>query len=398
MIATHVTLPPVGVDPALVTALFAALGPDSARYVGGWVRDTLLGLSPQDIDLATVHAPDAVTARLDAADLRYWTTPSGVAHGTVTAMLGPQPVEITTLRHDVSTDGRHAQVAFTDDWRADAARRDFTINALSADPVSGVVHDYFGGLADLDQGLVRFIGDPLIRIAEDHLRILRFFRFHARFGRGAPDPASFAACSARANDLMALSRERIAVELLKLLALPDPTATVDLMISGGLFVPVLPEIDAAALPRLSALVAAEAAANIPPDGLRRLAALLPVDPAKAEGVGQRLKLSKQQVLRLKLAATRDPVESPAALAYRVRLEPAIDRLLLTGGDVAALDGWERPVLGISGGDLIAMGLAPGPLVARTLHQIERSWSDAGFPPDRVADIARAAVERAKTDR
>ncbi|WP_076072987.1 CCA tRNA nucleotidyltransferase [Sphingomonas montana] len=397
MIADRVLLPPAGHDPASVRALFAALatdtGVDGARYVGGWVRDTLLGLASQDVDLATVHAPSDVTARLEAAGIRYWTTPSGLAHGTVTAMLAGHPLEITTLRRDVATDGRHAQVTFTDDWRADAARRDFTINALSANPRSGVVHDHFGGLADLAAGLVRFIGDPLVRIAEDHLRILRFFRFHARFGRGAPDAASYAACAARANDLMALSRERIATELLKLLALPDPTATIAIMVDGGLFAPVLPEIDAAALPRLAALIAAEAAADIPPDGLRRLAALLPVDPARAEAIAQRLKLSKQQVLRVRLAATRDPDETPAALAYRIRLEPAIDRLLLTGGDPRALAGWERPVLGIGGGDLIAMGLSPGPLVAQTLQQVERAWSDAGFPPDGVAPIARAAVER-----
>jgi poly(A) polymerase len=391
---TRVALPPAGLDPVLIDRLFAALGADGARYVGGWVRDTLLGAAPQDVDVATIHIPATVTARLDAAGLSYWTTPSGLAHGTVTAMLADHPVEITTLRHDLVTDGRHAQVAFTDDWHADAARRDFTINALSADSGDGRVHDYFDGLADLAAGRVRFIGDPLIRIAEDHLRILRFFRFHARFGRGEADRAALAACAARANDLMALSRERIASELLRLLALPDPVATIALMIEAGLFVPMIPEITAATLPALQALVAAEAAAGIAPDGLRRLAALLPVDPARAEAVGQRLKLSKAQVLRLRLAATRDPAETPAALAYRIRLEPAIDRLLLTGGDVAALDGWERPALGISGGDLIAMGLPPGPRVAATLHRIEKDWMDAGFPADRVRTIARQAVDAA----
>ena len=394
MSGTRVTLPPVGPDPAAIAALFAALGDGTTRYVGGWVRDTLLGLAPQDIDMATVHAPDRVIARLGAANLPFWTAPSGLAHGTVTAMPDGHPVEITTLRRDVATDGRHAEVAFTDDWRADAARRDFTINALSADPTDGRVHDYFGGLDDLAAGCVRFIGDPLVRIAEDHLRILRFFRFHARFGRGAPDPDSLAACSARANDLMALSRERIASELLKLLALPDPAATIAAMVDGGLFVPVLPDIDRAALPRLSALIAAEAASGIAPDGLRRLAALLPVDPARAATIGQKLKLSRAQVLRLTLAATRDPAESSAALAYRIRLEPAIDRLLLTGGDPAALAGWERPVLGVRGGDLIAMGLPAGPLVARTLGRIEQNWADAGFPADGAAAIARAAVSAA----
>ena len=394
MSGTRVTLPPVGPDPAAIAALFAALGDGTTRYVGGWVRDTLLGLAPQDIDLATVHAPAQVIARLAAADVPFWTAPSGLAHGTVTAMPDGHPVEITTLRRDVATDGRHAQVAFTDDWTADAARRDFTINALSADPIDGRVHDDFGGLGDLAAGCVRFIGDPRVRIAEDHLRILRFFRFHARFGRGAPDPGSLAACCARANDLMALSRERIASELLKLLALPDPAPTIATMVDGGLFVPVLPDVDRTTVPRLQALIAAEAAAGIAPDGLRRLAALLPIDPARAATIGQKLKLSRAQVLRLTLAATRDPAESPAALAYRIRLEPAIDRLLLTGGDAAMLAGWERPVLGLSGGDLIAMGLPPGPLVARTLGVIERAWSDAGFPAGGAAAIARTAVAAA----
>ncbi|HEX8446228.1 MAG TPA: CCA tRNA nucleotidyltransferase, partial [Sphingomonas sp.] len=285
----------------------------------------------------------------------------------------------------------------TEDWREDAARRDFTINALSADPETGDIHDYFNGEADLGARHVRFIGEPLQRIAEDHLRILRFFRFHARFGRGPADAAALAACTARANDLMALSRERIASELLKLLALPDPVATIALMIDGGLFVPVLPEITAAALPTLAALATAEAAADIAPDGLRRLAALLPVDPVRAEAIARRLKLSKAQTLRLRLAATRDGPETPAALAYRIRLEPAIDRLLLTGGDARALIGWERPALGLSGGDLIAMGLPPGPLVAATLQRVERAWSDAGFPDDGANAIARAAVAAALAD-
>jgi len=394
MTGTFATLPPVGLDPADIDRLFAALGQDAARYVGGWVRDTLLGAAPQDVDLATVHMPKTVVARLEAGGVAYWTTPSGLAHGTVTAMLGDYPVEITTLRRDLASDGRHAQVAFTDDWHADAARRDFTINALSADPGDGRVHDYHDGLPDLAAGRVRFIGDPLVRIAEDHLRILRFFRFHARFGRGPADATALAACSARANDLMALSRERIASELLKLLALPDPVPTIALMIDGGLFVPVLPDITRATLPALAALIAAEAKAGIDPDPLRRLAALLPVDPRIAEGIAQRLKLSKAQVLRLRLAATRDAPESPAALAYRIRPEPAIDRLLLTGGDAASLKDWVRPILGISGGDLIAMGLPPGPLVAATLHRIEKRWSDAGFQPDQVQPIARAAVEEA----
>src|SRR5688572_2903859 len=180
----------------LLDALDAATG--ATRYVGGCVRDTLLGIPVRDVDLATRLTPEEVMTRLETAGIKA--IPTGLAHGTVTAVVGGAPVEVTTLRRDVATDGRRATIAYTDDWREDAARRDFTINALSADPASGEIFDYFGGLADLKARRVRFIGDPLTRIAEDHLRILRFFRFHARFGRGRPDAQGLAACAARAND------------------------------------------------------------------------------------------------------------------------------------------------------------------------------------------------------
>src|SRR4051794_31063829 len=222
--------------------LLKALGADEGltRYVGGSIRDDLLGLPVSDIDLATRIAPDDVMRRLENAKIKA--VPTGVDHGTVPAVSDGHPFEITTLRRDVSTDGRRATVAFTDDWQEDAARRDFTINALAADPSTGELFDYFGGLADLEQRRVRFIGDPLQRIAEDHLRILRFFRFHARFGKGEPDPAALDACTARANDLIALSRERIADELLKLLGLSDPAPTVAVMTERGILRPVLPEV------------------------------------------------------------------------------------------------------------------------------------------------------------
>ena len=195
-------------------------GDGLTRYVGGAVRDELLQIPVNDIDFATRLRPDEVVARLEAARIKA--VPTGIAHGTITAVADGQPAEITTLRADVSTDGRRATVEFSDDWQADAARRDFTINALYADPVTGEIFDYFSGLDDIIARRVRFIGDPLQRIAEDHLRILRFFRFHARFGQGEPDAAALEACTARANDLMALSRERIADETIKTLAIPDP--------------------------------------------------------------------------------------------------------------------------------------------------------------------------------
>jgi poly(A) polymerase len=371
----------------LLAALDAKGG--ATRYVGGCVRDALLDLAQSDVDLATRLTPDEVLKRLEAAHIKA--VPTGIAHGTITAVAAGTPVEVTTLRRDVSTDGRRATVAFTDDWKADAARRDFTINALSADPLTGEVFDYFGGLDDLKARLVRFIGDPLQRIAEDHLRILRFFRFHARFGGGEPDEAGLEACAARANDLMALSRERIADELLKLLALPDPTATIRLMIERGIFRPVLPEIGNA--DRLEALVAAERAAGIGPDPIRRLAALLPVDPEVATAVAARLRLSNRLSARL-AAGAGTTLDEPEPLAYRIGADAAIDRILLHGAPgpgLKDLEGWQRPRLPVSGGELIAMGLEAGPLVAKTIQAIEEEWLRAGFPADKAA--ARAMARR-----
>lgn len=384
-----------------MTALLRVLGgaEGDTRFVGGCVRDTLLGLPVSDVDLATRLVPQAVLERLKQARIKA--VPTGLAHGTVTAIVAGSPVEVTTLRRDVSTDGRRATVAFSDDWREDAARRDFTINALSADPETLAVFDYFGGEADLEARRVRFIGDPLTRIAEDHLRILRFFRFHARFGIGQPDGEGLDACIARANDLMALSRERIADELTKLLALPSPAATVALMVERGVLRPVLPEIvDAAPLARL---IGREAEAGVAPEAVRRLAALLPKDPAVAGSVGARLRLSKRAAKRLVSAAVPDDGTPPPILAYRIGAEEAVDRILLGPRDPAmakALEGWARPKLKLGGGDLIAMGLSAGPEVARTLQAVERAWGEAGFPEEAEAQraLARAAVDQALRDR
>lgn len=359
----------------ILDALESAQG--MTRYVGGAVRDDLLGLPVSDIDFATRLRPEQVVEKLEAARIKA--VPTGIEHGTITAVADGQPAEVTTLRADVSTDGRRATVAFTDDWMADASRRDFTINALYADPQSGEVHDYFGGLEDLQAGRVRFIGDPLVRIAEDHLRILRFFRFHARFGAGEPDAAALEACTARANDLMALSRERVADELLKLLALADPSTTVALMIAKGILRPVLPEIDSAE--RLEQLTAAETQAGLEPDPLRRLAALLPQTPDLAEKIAARLKLSNRARKRAAVAAETDLSDSPHALAYWLGTESAQDRLLLANrpDEAAQLSGWPVPRLPIRGGQLIKRGVPEGPLVAKTLQEIERQWVAAGFP-------------------
>ncbi len=371
-----------------LAAVIAALN-GQVRLVGGVVRDTLAGVATKDIDLATPLGPEAVIAALKAAGLKA--VPTGLAHGTVTAVAEGRPFEITTLRRDVATDGRHAEVAFTDDWREDAARRDFTINALYADPVTGEVFDYFGGLADLEAGIVRFIGAPLQRIAEDHLRILRFFRFHARFGSGGPDAASLSACQTRANDLMALSRERIAMELLALLALPNPAPTLALMIESGIFVPVLPEIADAA--PVTHLVTREAEAGIVPDALRRLCALIAPDPVLAEDIANRLKLSNAQRKRMIAVAARaaEDASAPRALAYWQGVEVAIDRLLLGNGDPRPLMDWTPPRFPINGGAIVARGVQAGPEVARILQSAERQWVAEGFPEAARAEAIVAAL-------
>ncbi len=373
--------------------MFEALGSGQARLVGGAVRDGLLGVAVTDVDVATPLSPYEVMRRCGAAGIR--TIPTGIAHGTVTALSAGETIEITTLRADLTTDGRHATVGFTDDWREDAARRDFTINALYYDPASGEVDDYFGGLSDLAEGRVRFIGEPLQRIAEDHLRILRFFRFTARFG-AAVDEAGLAACAARANDLMALSRERIADEWLKLLALPDPVATVALMLDHGLLTPVLPEIAAQAPQRLAALVQAEGQAELAPDPLRRFAALLPADPLGAEKVAARLKLSNKARKRLASAVVSFAGEPPRALAYRIGVVEAQDRLMLAdqAGAAAELEGWSPPRLPVGGGELITRGLTPGPAVARTLKQIEERWVVEEFPgEERLSQLVDEELAR-----
>jgi len=364
------------------------------RYVGGAVRDDLLDLPVSDVDLATRLEPDEVVRRLEAARIKA--VPTGIDHGTVTAVSDGHPYEITTLRRDVETDGRRATVAFTSDWEEDAARRDFTINALFADPRTGEVFDYFGGLDDLVARHVRFIGDPLKRIAEDHLRILRYFRFHARFGAGEPDTAALEACTARANDLMALSRERIADELLKLLAFADPARTVRIMVDHGILKPILPEIASDHLSSLAALIEAEQAAGIEPDGLRRLAALLPGEPALGESIAARLRLSNKARKRLACALERGVAASPEALAYRLGRECAVDRLLLAGrlDDAVRIADWHPPRLPIGGGTLIARGLPEGPIVARTLRRIEDRWVEAGFPDgDRLESIIAEELAR-----
>ena len=384
--------------PGLVRVV-AALSADggAVRYVGGAVRDTLLGLPVADVDLATPLLPAEVVARLEAAGIKA--VPTGIVHGTVTAVSDGRAFEATTLRRDVATDGRRATVAFADDWQEDAARRDFTINALYADPVSGEISDWFGGAADLAAGAVRFIGDPAQRIAEDHLRILRYYRFLARFGRAEQDSASHAAVVAARHSLRTLSRERVADELMKLLGLASPLTVVTQMAADGVLAEVLPEADGAAPERLSKLLANEFTAGADANPLRRFAALLPSQTV-AESVAARLRLSKRQ--RERLTALTDSRASGMAmpvrhLAHRIGVDAARDCWLLEGssddvaGKLAELANWSVPHLPVKGGMLVARGVTVGPEVARLLRQIEERWVAADFPQgaalDRLVDQA-----------
>jgi len=380
-----------------LAALVSALDPTAqglCRWVGGAVRDTLMGLPVKDIDMATSLRPEAVIERLKGAGITV--VPTGLAHGTVTAVLAQGPVEVTTLRHDVATDGRHATVAFCDDWREDAARRDFTINALYADARDLTISDFFGGRDDLAARRVRFIGDAGARIREDYLRILRYFRFHARFGSEPADGAAQAACAELAAGLKGLSRERIASELLQILSLPDPAPTMATMARLGVLAQILPEADPAPLP---ALIATEARAAAAPDPLRRLAAMIPADPALAETIAARLRLANAQRKHLALITARQPGDAadPRALAYHHGPEAARDRLLLTGALPTALDHWAVPTFPLKGGTIVARGLATGPDVARILRTVEARWIAEGFPDaTRVETLLTEATQPGST--
>ncbi len=372
-------------------ALTAALGADNIRWVGGAVRDTLIGMAVHDVDCATLHTPDTVIDLCKAAGIR--TVPTGIDHGTVTAVLDDGPVEVTTLRRDVATDGRRAVVAFASDWREDAARRDFTINALYAHPETMEISDYFGGLDDLAARRVRFIGDARERIAEDHLRILRYYRFQARFGADL-DAVAEDACADLASTLKGLSRERVASELLSLLALPAPYETTARMRDRGVLGVILPESCAVHVRALEALIAQETVQDFAPDALLRLAALLPPSPDVAADVAARLRLSRAQRARLISAAERlsTDAQDVYALAYRLGTQFASDRLLLLGEDARRIANWPRPVFPLKGGAIVARGVGAGPEVARIMQAVERSWIEEGFPGEtRVHELLNAQL-------
>ncbi|MDG6078753.1 CCA tRNA nucleotidyltransferase [Erythrobacter litoralis] len=379
-----------------LAALMAALGKGKARYVGGAVRDTLLGKAIHDIDCATVLMPNAVIERCTAAGIK--TVPTGIDHGTVTAVLPQGNVEITTLRRDVSTDGRRATVTYAAEWHEDAARRDFTINALYADPETLEIADFFGGLEDLAAHRVRFIGNAAERIREDHLRILRYFRFQARFG-DTPDPDAIEACRNLAHTLKGLSRERIAMELLAILALPTPVDTIVLMRKLGVLPVILPEATDRTIDVLKKLIAQELSESVAANPIRRLGALLPPISNICEAVAARLRLSKQHRNRLMCIAERTSADSsdPRALAYRTGMECAQDRLLILGESLAPFSGWSVPKFPLNGGRIVERGIAAGPQVAKTMREVEARWVDEGFPDEpRIAELLDEVLAQRST--
>ena len=382
---------------AVFDALEAVGGPDCARFVGGSVRNALVGRPVDDFDIATRLKPEETMAALKRAGIKV--VPTGLAHGTVTAVSGKKPYEITTLRRDVETDGRRAVVAFTDDWAEDAARRDFRLNALYADRTGAIFDPTGQGVADALAGRVVFVGDPRTRIEEDYLRILRFFRFYAWYGRAEPDPEGLAACAAHAEGLTRLSAERVSKELLKLLAAPDPRPAVHAMAHAGVLARLLP-----AVADLTAFDAISAASD---DAVLRLSALLPDDPDAVAEIARGLRLPRAIERRLAQAAVGplDPATDPRALRALIYREgaQAVRDLIQRGAAVrpgsdpmAALiliDGWPVPRIPVGGRDLAKIGLAPGPEHGRILKAFEAEWIAEDFPVDGHADrLKRLAAQ------
>ena len=389
---------------AVFDALEAEGGAGCARFVGGCVRNALVGRPIDDIDIATTLTPDRVVGALKAA--RLAAVPTGIAHGTVTAVANHRPYEITTLRRDVTTDGRRATVAFTDDWAEDARRRDFTVNALYADR-EGTIFDPVGqGVADARAGRIVFVGEAERRLAEDHLRNLRFFRFRAWFGRGAPDPAAVAACAAMKDQIDTLAAERIAKELLKLLAADDPRDAVRLMAGTGVLEVILKT--PANLVRFDALVEIETDQLFETDAVLRLTALLPDDQLAARKLAERLRLSNADRDRIQAALSPTPVlkswMSPREIrreVYRADLPPFRDRAKLAWaasprtattmqwrGLIALAEGWVAPTFPLTGEDVMKAGTPKGPLVGQVLTEVEDWWIDHDFLDDPMSAVEK----------
>jgi len=373
-----------------------------ARVVGGAVRNSLMGLPVSDMDIATTLLPEAVQTRAEKAGIKC--VPTGIKHGTVTLVIDGHPYEVTTLRRDVETDGRHAQVAFTDDWRADAERRDLTINALYADK-NGLVHDYVGGVDDIGKANIRFIGNAADRIAEDYLRILRFFRFFAHYGRGRPDAEGIKASATAKAKIKTLSAERIWAEMKKLLSAQDPFRALLWMRTAGVLTIVLPETEKWGIDFTPGLVEAEGRFGWKPDPMLRLSAIIPDDVERIEAMATRLRLSSAEREALTDYADFPPIGDGMSgaqldlLLYRHGNSGAIGRLKMAlakasaGGeaDAATLEQvgrlsallersatWQKPVMPVKGADLIAAGFSAGPEIGEKLAMLEERWIASQF--------------------
>lgn len=386
-------------------AVIAALTADGgvARFVGGCVRNALLGEPVTDIDVATTEPPERAMSLLEAKGIHV--VPTGIDHGTVTAVLGERKIEITTLRVDVKTHGRHADVAFVGDWLEDAKRRDFTMNAMYAD-ADGTVHDPLDGRADLDARRVRFIGDPAARIREDYLRILRFFRFHAHYGDGDPDPDGLKACAAEKEGLNRLSGERIRDELLKTAAADEAPSAVRQMAAAGILPLVLPE--AHRLDRFEKAVGIEATQLFTSDPIRRLGAMLDLDADGVAALAKRLHLSNKERDRIAAMLTDDTkivcylsMREVRRALYRMGVELFKDRVMLGWAEdpkpsnavqwralLAMADSWERPELPLTGSMIKAAGVPEGPEIGRVRREVEEWWVDSDFIDDEFSIIER----------
>ncbi|MAS15011.1 MAG: CCA tRNA nucleotidyltransferase [Nitratireductor sp.] len=398
---------------ALLEAL--STGGDEARVVGGAVRNTLLGQIVTDIDIATTTQPDETVRRARGAGFR--TAPTGIDHGTVTVIAEGQAYEVTTLRADVETDGRHAHVTFGRDWRSDAERRDFTINALYA-RANGEIIDLVGGLEDLESQTLRFIGDADTRITEDYLRILRFFRFFAWYGRGRPDAAGLKACARHRDGLERLSAERVWAELKKLLSAPDPSRALLWMRQTGVLTKILPESEKWGIDTIAPLIEAEQTLGWRPDPLLRLAAIIPPHEPRILELGKRLRLSNAEKKDLSDWASA-PVPSadlsesgfrklaykaePNGLWWRLKLALVSARARASEDDKALMEAagytrlmklaeaWQKPSLPVDGTDLAKLGLQKGKAVGEVLSLLEEEWIASDFSLKRDALLERAAL-------
>jgi tRNA nucleotidyltransferase/poly(A) polymerase len=399
-------------EAAATKAVFTALNADGheTRAVGGAVRNSLMGLPVHEVDFATTASPEEVTALARAAGLKA--VPTGLKHGTVTIVADRQPFEVTTLRQDVETFGRHASVKFTRDWAMDASRRDFTINALYAG-ADGAVHDPLGGYPDLEARRVRFIGSARDRIREDFLRILRFFRFTADYGR-EPDPEGYSACLAERAGLSRLSAERVRVELLRILVTREPMRAIEAMGEGGLLTLLLGGVARAG--HAERMIAVEAANGLPGDALRRLAALAVMVEEDATRLGARLRLSNAEAARLQAMAALKPALSSGmselaakTALYRVGKAPFVDRLLLAWARTSAgpedahwrahlslPERWPIPVFPLTGEDLLGQGFERGPRLGETLRRLESEWIASDFSLSRD-DLLKLTNGRAAID-